>query len=107
MPSGGDPQLVYRFHVYATASSVLKLRKPGGGILPTMVLSETHGLGAALWLCWVVRGGIRWPMRLGAFSTLSLTRPGYSPSNPSAQNPSTIAEVTPACAFGSARSSGL
>ena len=42
MPSGGDPQLVYRFHVYATASSVLKLRKPGGGILPTMVLSETH-----------------------------------------------------------------
>ncbi len=46
-------------------------------------------------------------MRLGAFSTLSLTRPGYSPSNPSAQNPSTMAEVTPACSFGSARSSGL
>src|SRR5271157_145621 len=27
---------------------------------PTMVLSETRGL----WLCWVVRGGIRWPLRL-------------------------------------------
>ena len=37
----------------------------------------------------------------------SLTRLGYLPSNPSVQNPSTMAEVTPACWFGSARSSGL
>ena len=29
--------------------------------------------------------------------TLSLTRPGYSPSNPSPQNQSTMEEVTPAC----------
>jgi len=36
--------------------------------------------GAALWLCWVVRGSIRWPMRL-----LRLSRPGYLPSNPCAQ----------------------
>src|SRR5437660_10402454 len=33
-----------------------------GGDVPTMVLSETRGL----WLCWVVRGGIRWPVRLVA-----------------------------------------
>ena len=38
---------------YARLSSV--------GSLPTMVLSETRGL----LLCWVIRGGIRWPLRLG------------------------------------------
>jgi hypothetical protein len=31
--------------------------------------------GAALWLGWVVRGSIRWPMRL-----IRLSRPGYLPS---------------------------
>src|SRR5437762_14352598 len=36
-----------------------------------------------LWLCWVVRGGIWCPMRLS--ETRSLTRHGYSPSNPSTQ----------------------
>ena len=36
-----------------------------GWRVPTMVLSETQGL----WLCWVVRGGIRWPMRLSAERT--------------------------------------
>ena len=41
--------------------------------------------GAALWLCWVVRGSIWWPVRLGAGGARSLTRPGYLPSNPSAQ----------------------
>src|SRR6266566_1937081 len=34
--------------------------KQRGGNVPTMVLSETRGL----WLCWVVRGCIRWPVRL-------------------------------------------
>lgn len=38
-------------------------------------------LGAALWLCWVVRGSIWWPMRL-----IRLSRPGYLPSNPCAQH---------------------
>ena len=37
-------------------------------------------LGAALWLCWVVRGSIWWPMRL-----IRLSRLGYLPSNPCAQ----------------------
>src|SRR4029077_18170661 len=36
--------------------------------------------GAALWLCWVVRGSIWWPMRL-----FRLSRPRYLPSNPCAQ----------------------
>jgi hypothetical protein len=40
---------------------------------------------AALWLCWVVRGSIWCPVRLGAYGARSLTRPGYLPSNPSAQ----------------------
>jgi hypothetical protein len=31
------------------------------GTVPTMVLSETRGLQ----LSWVIRGGIRWPLRLG------------------------------------------
>src|SRR5712671_2850644 len=34
-----------------------------------------------LWLCWVVRGGIWCPVRLSA-KAHSLTRLGYSPSNP-------------------------
>lgn len=37
---------------------------------------------AALWLCWVVRGSIWWPVRL-----IRLSRPGYLPSNPCAQLP--------------------
>ena len=42
-----------------------------------------------------------------ARETACLTRPGYSPSNPSAQNQSTVGEVTPAWSFEAARSSGL
>src|SRR5439155_7317168 len=40
--------------------------KQRGGNVPTMVLSETRGL----WLGWVVRGGIRWPARLGLLDRL-------------------------------------
>src|SRR6266705_3476963 len=45
--------------------------KQRGGNVPTMVLSETRGL----WLCWVVRGGIRWPLRLGAPKPAQDTHP--------------------------------
>src|SRR5260370_41584082 len=57
-----------------------------GGDMPTMVLSETRGL----WLCWVVRGGIRWPMRLSA-KAQSLTRPRILTLDPSTQGPGTDA----------------
>src|SRR5271166_2226657 len=42
-----------------------------------------------------------------AHETECLTRPGYSPSNPSAQNQSTVADMTPEWSFGSVRSSCL
>ena len=87
--------------------SVLKLHKPGGGDWPTMVLSETRAEARHYSFVGLSEGAVPWPVRLDASSTLSLTRPGYLPSNPSSQNLSTIAEVTPAWSFGSARSSGF
>jgi len=41
------------------SAASLRLQAAGWHV-PTMVLSETRGL----WLFWVVRGGIRWPLRL-------------------------------------------
>src|SRR5271169_5195890 len=63
--------------------------------------------GAALWLCWVIRGSIWCPVRLGAGGAHSLTRPGYLPSNPSAQNRIDDRGHDSGLSFGSARSSGL
>jgi hypothetical protein len=57
---------------YSSRSSLrLHLRlQAAGWRLPTMVLSETRGL----WLFWVVRGGIRCPVRL------RLVRRGLNPA---------------------------
>jgi hypothetical protein len=58
-------------HILSRSSWRLLLRlQAAGWRLPTMVLSETRGL----WLSWVVRGGIRCPMKL------RLARRGLNPA---------------------------
>src|SRR5277367_4587502 len=61
-----------RRHISSRFSKRLLLRlQAAGWRWPTMVLSETRGL----WLCWVVRGGIRWPLRLCAPKPAQDTHP--------------------------------
>ncbi len=73
---------------------VLKLRKPDGGHWPTMVLSETRAeRGTMAWLGYPREHMV--PRETWRPCARSLTRPGYLPSNPSPQNPSTRVEVTP------------
>ena len=61
------------FGVISLCVSLCGLFAPtsSGWRLPTMVLSETRGL----WLCGVVRGGIRWPLRLKAPKPAKDTHP--------------------------------
>src|ERR1700680_1388997 len=60
----------------------VRLASGAGGALPNMVLSGSRGLQ----LDWVIRGGIRWRVRLSG-----LTRERYSPSNPRAERPNGLA----------------
>ncbi len=66
----------------ALRSSVSNACRQRAGNVPTMVLSETR----SLWLYWVVRGGIRYGVRLSA-KRMVYPFEGYSPSKPRAPHP--------------------
>jgi len=88
-----------RFHFIHSAFIPRRLRLTSS-VMSTMVLSETRGL----WLCWVVRGSIRWRVRLVAYPTqwILALEPERSatggPHEPKSRRPMTL-RAQAACVF--------